>query len=234
MRIFAALSAFAFIAAALHADEPPAARLASENTIAWEKKSFRCERPARGCYISRCCELSLEIFTRDEPGTDIREVRAVGEFDAPPAVVFSVLTDYAHFTEYMPYTVGGQLLWREGNEEVVWGMVDPPFVSRRDWVTRSQFIMNGPGGIYRTSWWPEESMGPAPQSGVVRLKKNTGSWTLEPISGGARTRATYFIATDPGLALPIFVMKAISGEGIPDLFEALRKRAATQLKTEQR
>jgi len=191
----------------------------------WEQTSFRCDRP-QACESADCCELSLAIFVRDDAATGLREVRATGEMDAPPAEIFRVLTDYDHYTEFMPYTVGSKLLWREGNEVVVWGMVDPPLIARRDWVTRSKLEPGGPGGVYRTTWWPEDKLGPPPEPGVVRLTKNSGSWTLVPVDGGKRTRGTYFTATSPGGSLPEFIVKAVSTSGIPALFAALRQRAA--------
>jgi uncharacterized protein YndB with AHSA1/START domain len=193
----------------------------------WTPRAFTCFRPAHGCYIQRCCELSLAVFTRDEPDSGVREVRAIGEMDATPARVFEVITDYTHYTEFMPYAVGAKLVSDVNGEPVVWGMIDPPVISRRDWVTRSKIEKHRPDGVFRTSWVPELVEGPPPLPGVIRLVRNSGSWTLEPIDGGKRTRATYQLATDPGGDVPAFVVKAVNTDGLPDLFKAIKDRTAS-------
>jgi len=57
------------------------------------------------------------------------------------------------------------------------------------------------------------------------VKINDGSWTLEPIDDGARTRATYLLYTDPGGSLPTFLINKANSSTIPDIYEALRKHS---------
>ena len=55
---------------------------------------------------------------------------------------------------------------------------------------------------------------------------NEGSWTLEALDGGRRTRATYYLYTDPGGSIPKWIANKANTMALPDLFEAIRKRAA--------
>ena len=192
----------------------------------WERREFACARPAHGCYITTCCQYGFAVYTREKPGSSIREVRAVGEVDAPPAKVFDVVTDYEHQSEHLPYVKAQRVFSRTQDEVVFWAVAEFPLVSKRDWVVRSKLQRNLPGGVFRVSWEPTTvKEAPPPAEGVVRLAVNTGSWTLEPLDGGKRTRATYALFTDPGGSIPSFIANKANTTALPDLFEAVRKRA---------
>ena len=81
----------AFVSLAARADDP-----------SWEQKDFDCKRPD-GCEARACCQYGLAVFTREAPGKDLREVKAVGQVDAPPEKVFAVVSDYEHQVGNMAY-----------------------------------------------------------------------------------------------------------------------------------
>ena len=192
----------------------------------WEKKEFDCVRPEKGCHIQSCCQYGFGVWTREKPGTDVKEVKAVGEIDAPPSKVFDIVTDYEHQKGNLPYVEDQKVFARSDSEVTFWTVADFPMVSRRDWVLKSKFEKNFDNGKYRASWEPfEVKEAPQPSDGVIRLKINTGSWTLEPLDGGARTRGTYYLFTDPGGSIPSFIANKANTKALPDLFEAVRKRA---------
>ena len=199
---------------------------AGDSGEGWEKKEFECQRPEKGCRIQKCCEYGFGVWTREKPGSDVKEVRAVGEIDAPPAEVFKVISDYEHQKGNMPYVEEQKVFSRTEGEVVFWTVADFPLVSKRDWVIKSKLEKNFEGGKYRASWEvTEHKEAPPAAEGVVRLKINTGSWTLEPLGDGKRTRGTYYIFTDPGGSIPSFIANKANTKALPDLFEAVRKRA---------
>jgi hypothetical protein len=211
MRLLAILSLFSFAAGA---DEPK-----------WEKKEFECERPEKGCHITTCCQYGLAVYTREKPGVDVREVKAVGQVDAPPEKVFEVVTDYEHQVGNMPYVEKQQVFSRSDKDVTFWAVADFPMVSRRDWIVKSRLEKN-PSGVYRAAWDPVEVPDAPPAAdGVVRLKINTGSWTMEPLDGGKRTLATYQLLTDPGGSIPTFIANKANTTALPELFARVRKRA---------
>lgn len=206
MRLFA----LALILAAA-ADEP-----------GWEKKNWECMRPEKGCYIRTCCQLSFGVWTREKPGSDVKEVRAVGEVDAPPERVYQVITDFEHYAEFMPYLEDSKVIKRSDDEVVTWAIMNAPMVSRRDWIVRVKLDPKNKLG----TTWTLATEGPPPSDRAVRLKVNDGSWTLEPLDGGKRTRCTYYLYTDPGGSIPTWIANKANTMALPDLFEAVRKRAA--------
>lgn len=192
---------------------------------AWEQKEFDCDKPS-GCDTTQCCQYGLAVYTREKPGIDVKEVKAVGQVNAPPSRVFDVVTDYEHQVGNMPYVQDQAVFSRTDKEVVFWAVADFPLVSRRDWVLKSHLEKDLPGGVYRAHWEPTEVKDvPPPESGVIRLKVNSGSWTMEPIDGGKRTLATYQLLTDPGGSIPTFIANKANTKALPELFERVRKRA---------
>jgi hypothetical protein len=202
--------------------------LAAADDSKWEQKEFDCTQPS-SCESKQCCQYGFAVYVRDTPAADVKEVKAVGQVDAAPAKVFQVVTDYEHQVGNMPYVQDQAVFSRSDGEVVFWAVADFPMVSRRDWVLKSKLEKNLPGGVYRASWNPTEVPGvPAPEDGVVRLKVNTGSWTLEPIDGGKRTLATYQLLTDPGGSIPKFIANKANTTALPELFARVRQRAESK------
>lgn len=168
----------------------------------------------------------VEVQEREHPGSRVRDVQTVAVVDAPPAVVRRVLTDWARWAEVMPYTREGRVVAVEEGGRVVhlYTVVDPPVVSRRDYTMR--LVDEGPvgGGALRVSWTASDK-GPPPRAGVVRVTIVEGFWLLEPVDGGARTRATYRLHTDPGGSVPAFAARLANREALPGVLEAVRRAA---------
>jgi len=211
MRLAILLAALSLAAAA---DEPK-----------WEQKEFDCKQPS-SCDSPDCCQYGLAVYTREKPGAEVKEVKAVGQVNAAPEKVFFVVTDYEHQVGNMPYVQDQAVFSRTDSEVVLWAIGDFPFVSRRDWIVKSKLEKNLPGGVWRASWEPTEVPNvPPPEDGVVRLKINTGSWTMVPIDGGKRTLATYQLLTDPGGSIPKFIANKANTTALPELFARVRKRS---------
>lgn len=167
----------------------------------------------------------LVIFTKDVK--EGRRIIAVSEIKAPAEAVFNVLGDFEHYPDFMPYVKESRVLSRKGNSEVVtYARVAPPFVSERDYPLQVRMTRGIPmnGGVFRIDWtalpgaWPEVE-------GVVRVKLSEGSWLVEPLHRGKRTRLTYTLLTNPGGLIPGFVVNLSNTIAIPELFEAVKKRS---------
>jgi hypothetical protein len=169
----------------------------------------------------------VTVYHRPRSGTAVKEIKSIGEIDAPPQVVMKVLADYVRYKEIMPYTDVSQIVETEADGKVVYfyTVVNAPVVSKRDYTLRIEDVSDWKDGkgYLKTQWTISKDKGPAPKKGMVRLETNDGSWTLEPIDDGKRTRATYFLFTDPGGSLPTWIINKANSSAIPDVFEALRK-----------
>jgi len=179
-------------------------------------------------------EGDVTIYTRDKAGTAIKEVKATALADAPPAACMNVVSDLANFQDTMPYTKESKIAGRE-SERVVYSYqyLKLPLIDNRDYTLRvvDDTPAPGPSGepaYYKSSWTPANDRGPKPRAGTVRVEINTGYWLFEPVDGGSRTRATYYLFTDPGGMIPALIANRANTQAIPDLFKALRTQAKSE------
>lgn len=170
------------------------------------------------------------VYGKARPGSSIRELRAVGTIDAPNWVIKNVIDDGEHYADFMPNVLESKVLSRDPahHTSVAYAKLSAPLISPRDYVLsiHDESHAGGEGGavVYRSRWEPSDK-GPAEKAGVVRIKINEGSWTLEPIANGQKTRATYQLYTDGG-GLPAFILNQTTRRRIGEEYEAIEKRAA--------
>lgn len=169
----------------------------------------------------------ITVFTRDKPGSEVKEMKALGTIDAPPDAVWKVLRDYPKYKERMPYTEVASVVATEDGGKVTYfySKISAPFVSKRDYTLKivDESDWKDGKGFLKSSWVIAADKGPPPTDGVVRLKINDGFWRLEPIDGGKRTQATYYLFTDPGGSVPKFLVNQANSGAVPDVFRAIRK-----------
>jgi uncharacterized membrane protein len=168
---------------------------------------------------------NLVIFTKDVGRA--HEILAVSELDIPPDVIFDVLRDFEHYPEFMPYVRESVVLKRANDLDITtYARLAPPFVSERDYALHVRMTRGSKlnGGIFKVEWMsvPEAQ---AEIEGVVRIKVNEGAWIAQPLADGKQTRLTYMVLTDPGGLIPSFVVDLSNTVSIPELFEAVKKRA---------
>jgi hypothetical protein len=165
---------------------------------------------------------NLAIYIRHRADSPIEEVRGIGEFKAPIAVLKGILADVAKYSEFMPYTKESRLLPQ--NAQLCYMVLNPPLVGSLDYTIRihEELLKGADGGTtYHSTWELANVDGPPPRPGVTRVTANEGSWLLEPI--GNQTRATYTLYTDGG-GIPPFLMNFANKQSISRLFDALHAR----------
>jgi polyketide cyclase/dehydrase/lipid transport protein len=168
----------------------------------------------------------VAIQSRPHPGSNLKEFKATGEIDAPTKTVHNVIDDVDSYPSFMPYTAEATVLERDHDSLITYQRLSPKIVADRDYTLRiekrswpAQF-----GIAYLNEWKPANEHGPAEKPGVFRVKLCHGSWLLEP-SAANKTRATYYVFSDSGINVPIFLANTISETGITKLFAAVRKQA---------
>jgi hypothetical protein len=170
---------------------------------------------------------NLTIYSKDRPGTSVRELRAVGLVDAPSWVILNVLDEVADYPDFMPYTTKAQLIERRPHGTIIYLRWDPPLIGARDvTVSVAQNSTKRVDGQtnHQLRWEPITTAGPAPSPGVIRITLDEGSWRLEPTEDGKRTTVTYELFTDGGGGLPAFAINLANRQSVNDLFQAIRKQ----------
>lgn len=168
----------------------------------------------------------ISIYSRVHPGGDIKEYKAVGSVNAAPRALQAVLDDVENYPHFMPYISECRILKREGNSLISYQRISPPFCTDRDYTLRvTHETKSTPAGlVYLCHWEQANSLGPDEKTDVLRVKINEGSWLVEPAAGNT-AKATYFIYTDSGGALPGWLAAKANQIAINKLFDAIRKQA---------
>jgi hypothetical protein len=173
----------------------------------------------------------IVIYNRDKAGTAVKEVRAIGVVEAPPHACMNVVLDMDHFKDFMPYTKESRIVAREGTRVMYsYQYLSLPLISDRDYTLKVVDVTpdaapGQPPAYYKKTWTQANARGPKPRDGVQRLEINDGFWRFDPIDGGTRTRATYYVFTDPGGMIPSWVANQANTQAIPNLFKALRTQS---------
>lgn len=199
---------------------------ASSPVLANEMDSFKAPDDS---WAQASKNKELVIFTKDNEAAGVREIRAHTFVDAPPAAVFKAVGDFNNYADYMPYVKESKILKKDGNTLSVYSRLDPPLVSQRDYIIEVKLSPGNAanGGVYKSEWKGTPEAQPE-RNKVVRVRLNTGAWTLEPADGGKRTRLTYSLLTNPGGSIPRWIADKSNTVAIPDLFKAVKKRAASE------
>ncbi len=177
----------------------------------------------------------IAVYNRDLPGSPVKEVKAEGTIDAPPAAVWAVLHDIPAYPRTMPYTKVTAILGHENDPNAAGGILYYytalafPIVSDRDYTLRVSIdhVPADGSGLYKLSWRAANGYpkAPPPLAHYVRLSDVSGYWQLSPEKGGAATRFVYFVHTNPESSLPGFLVNKANSDVIPKVVDALREWA---------
>lgn len=150
-----------------------------------------------------------------------REGVGRGVIEAPPERVFRALTDYAHWSEFMPFLQASDA-HPQTDGSVVAGHVmklPAPTGERRYRVRFRQRIEAGPAGPAGKTWKIEWAYVP----GSGNVVAHHGSWTLTG-QGPARTLGLLRLYTDPGGLMPRWAVERGTAETVPWIFHGLRQQ----------
>lgn len=142
-----------------------------------------------------------------------REGVGRGVIEAPPERVFRALTDYGHWSEFMPFLQKSAAAPRpDGSAVAEHVMKLPAPTGERHY--RVRFRQRAAGGTWTVDW--------AYVPGSGNVKDHHGSWTLTPLGPG-RTLAALRLYTDPGGFTPQWAVDRGTAETIPWIFHGLRQ-----------
>ncbi len=189
----------------------------------------------------RLLALALPLLAADPPGfkhvggrngvevfrnmaSPVIDLYAVGEIAAPPDVVRDVLLDYDNAPKVTDNVAESRVLARNEHEIVAYQRLKLPVISNRDYTLRATWGRRG--DALTMQFAIDNARGPAPRRGVVRMSTLQGTWLLEPIRGGAATRARYRVQIDLGGSVPRWMVSGGAAKNLPKVFEGARRQAA--------
>ncbi len=192
------------------------------------------------------------VTTEKDPGTSVIHAEMIGVIDDSPEIVWRVITDVNNFKYFMPRTLKSMavpaqkiplILQRHPcRAEEVEALIGPVPAN-----PASYRISGGKYSAYHYSrldlpwpcsnrWYILKGLYDETQAAQHRyhsswslvignMQENSGEWILEPFGTG-KTKAIYRVNTDPGGAIPGFLVKEGTGSTMPQIIKAVRERAA--------
>lgn len=164
----------------------------------------------------------IKVFQRVSPNPDLREYKAIGLFDLPAPQLASVLKDRPKYTEFFPYLVENRQFVK-ADHHYSYERISAPFVSERDY-TVEHVDEDLEGGGFRINFHDANEEGPIATPDKVRVQVVRGMWEVLA-KGESRSQITYHVYTDPGGAIPNFIINAANKKGVSRAMLALVERA---------
>lgn len=154
---------------------------------------------------------NIDVKAVDPGPGKMKEVRAAGYIDAPPAKVWKAVTDYGHYNQFMPRVKESNLERRSSNSAIATMKLDLPMPFSGTWYT-NRYDENAKA--MTTKWRMLKGS----------IKHTEGGWTLKPQGKG--THATYIVKTDlGGVLIPQVLQNEVTKRTLPDIFRAVERRA---------
>ena len=136
------------------------------------------------------------------------------EIDATPEQVLSVIADFDSYKNFIPEVEDCALIREDEN---TW---DVRFTLKL--VKRFRYVLRmDRSNPLEIRWHLLEGV----------FKSNDGGWDLEPIDGGKRTRATYFIDLNIGMFVPNSIMRNTVSRALPDTVHRFKAEAERRFST---
>ena len=170
---------------------------------------------------------SGQIYHRDSGHPSIPWARIVTQYAASPARVHAMVTDYDHFTEFIPNVTESRIVSEAGSNQWVYHHLHfPGPIADRAYLIKSNSSGSRPEEQYfRVAW----ELADRELSGVdlttgIRPDAFSGYWEIHPGESPGSTVAHYAIFSDPGGFIPGWLVVAHTDRYIQQVVEAIRER----------
>ena len=151
---------------------------------------------------------------------DVPTFVAYAIIEAPPDVVWQVVSHCGNYARYMPRVLVSKELSRQGDIVVCEVTIDMPFpLSDLTSITSAVHREDANTGAYSRVW------------NLVKgdYAVNRGAWRLRAVDGGKRTLATYQVTAKPDIPVPTGLAALFQQGPLVRSMEALREEAKSRI-----
>ncbi|HEX6859596.1 MAG TPA: SRPBCC family protein [Caulobacteraceae bacterium] len=155
------------------------------------------------------------LDVRSDPNSSAQLGRAVVDIDAPPAVVWKLMTDCAAIRRIMPSNRGCKVVSRKGNSEVVEQIINTP-------------IMPDLHTVFRQDFEPGKRILITRVDGDLKIIN--GEWRLQALPGGG-SRVSQEMRMQPAFPAPGMMVRTFLRNELSVGLANLRAEAEAAAKT---
>ncbi|MFQ5659846.1 MAG: SRPBCC family protein [Gammaproteobacteria bacterium] len=173
---------------------------------------------------------NVDIYRRPLAGSRFPALLAYTHMAAPATRLYTVISDYDHFADFIPSVSNSRVIKQDGTEVWVYQRLDfPALASDRHYVIHvSNDLHRAEQGDIRIAWRldPDPSFLPE-AAGAVLPRTFSGYWHLTTAASGSGTDAIYSIHVEPGGLLPGWLFAPAGESYLFDVVRAVQRRAAS-------
>jgi ribosome-associated toxin RatA of RatAB toxin-antitoxin module len=166
----------------------------------------------------------LLIERRASDGSAFYEVRATTQSSLSPAAIFDTVWRQQDHPQFVPYLKRLDLLAEAGDERVAYEQIEIPLARDRDYTVRLQRRVDAEAQRYEIVFVTANEAGPPPDRDHIRIPSIRGRWLIEPGPEGRGAAVRYEVLSDPGGALPTWVVNQVQGEAVARLVRSMLQR----------
>jgi len=174
---------------------------------------------------------SVELYRKPVHNANAPAVAGHTRLRAPVMDVYRIVSDYDHFSGFIPRVVESRVLARDGQRTWVYQRLGLPLLfADRHYVIEVLDNMHALArGEIRISWKLDRARSASLPSGEAVLPQAfSGGWRLAAVSGSPLTDAVYSIQVDAGGHLPGWLVRRASERYVIQVIDAVSKRLARQ------
>lgn len=163
----------------------------------------------------------MVIYSRVVADSEIREVKATAVMPGTIDEALFIIFDRKSHPKTMPYITKSVVLYKDKDCDISYNVVSPPLVSNRDYIVKScaQRINDREVKL----WWELAEHKDYPETkDNVRIKINKGYYVFKQKLDDI-LEVDYYIYTDPGGSLPLFIKNTANRTGVSDVLTGLYK-----------
>ena len=151
------------------------------------------------------------------------EVRALAHAPLTPEKFFETLWKHGEYMQFVPHLKSLRLLVDEPDHKLIYEQIKMPVISDRDYTVRVSRVIDPATHLIEVHFDTANDQGPPPSKDYVRIPMVHGGWTLEPSEGGVDI--SYYVFTDPGGAIPNWIINSAQKDATRDFLLAMIARA---------
>jgi ribosome-associated toxin RatA of RatAB toxin-antitoxin module len=152
------------------------------------------------------------------------EIRATAESSLSPSAIFETIWTQREHPQFVPHLKRLQLLSEAGDERLAYEQVEMPLARDRDYTVRLQKRVDVDTQRYEVVFATANDAGPPPDRNHIRVPSIRGRWLIEPGPDSRGSRIRYEVFSDPGGALPPWLLNQVQGDAVAKLVRAMLQR----------
>jgi len=164
----------------------------------------------------------IKVYTSNVPDSKIKALKVECNFHAPVTQLTAILMDIKNAPEWVYATKSCVLLKQNSPSDLYYySEVKLPWpVHNRDFVCHLTVTQNPQTKVVTIDGPVVSGMVPV-KEGIVRVDHSKGKWMLIPINK-EETKIEYILQTDPGGAIPAWIVNLFASEGPMQSFKKLK------------